>query len=216
MRQARPIFALTLGLLIGLGAQTASAQWPGRPLYPRIRLIADDQGKANKGGTPRNNLVDPSVKPKAQQPNLRGLAGLPPKWVENLREMSPEEQEQFMQNNQQFQNLPPQRQEQIRKNLQNWNRLPPVQRDALRDRAAVLEKLTPQQRVYVRNVLLPEWQQMPQDRKQAINIRLRKLQGMTPSERQAFLDDPRFMQGLSPSEQSVLRDLNSLRNPANP
>ena len=33
------------------------------------------------------------------------------------------------------------------------------------------------------------------------------------NERQAALNDPKFTQGLSPDEQSMLRDLNSLRNP---
>jgi hypothetical protein len=217
LRRRSIIFVLALGFATGLWEQPASAQWGGRPFYSRIRLVAD-QGKGAKPAPPRNNLLNPRVSPgiPKAQPNLRGLAGLPPKWVENLQDMSPEEQERFMRNNQQFQSLFPQRQAQIRNNLQNWNRLSPVQRDAIRDREALLEKLTPQQRVYIRNVLLPEWQQMPQDRKQLINGRLRVLQGMNPSERQAALDDPRFMQGLSPSEQSVLRDLNSMRNPANP
>lgn len=215
MRQYRLILVLALGLATGLGEQPASAQGRGRLFYPRIRLIAD-QGKGAKAAPPRGNFLDPRVNPRAQQPNLRGLAGLPPKWVENLRDMSPEEQERFMQNNQQFQSLAPQRQAQIRNNLQNWNRLPPGQRDAIRDREALLERLTPQQRVYIRNVLLPEWQQMAQDRKQLINGRLRVLQGMTPAARQAALDDPRFMQGLSSDEQSVLRDLDSMRNPAGP
>jgi hypothetical protein len=218
LRRHRLILALAFGLATGLWEQPASAQRRGQPFYPRIRLIAD-QGKGAKPAAPRNNLVNPKVNPggpKAQQPNLRGLAGLPPKWVENLQDMSPEEQERFMRNNQQFQSLAPQRQAQIRNNVQNWNRLSPVQRDAIRDREALLEKLTPQQRVYIRNVLLPEWQQMPQDRKQLINGRLRVLQGMNPEQRQAALDDSRFMQGLSPSEQSVLRDLNSMRNPGSP
>ncbi|MGH9725063.1 MAG: hypothetical protein ACRD41_08360, partial [Candidatus Acidiferrales bacterium] len=47
------------------------------------------------------------------QGNGRGLAGLPPKWVDNLRNMSPEEQARFMRNNQRFQSLPPERQAQV-------------------------------------------------------------------------------------------------------
>jgi hypothetical protein len=36
---------------------------------------------------------------------------------------------------------------------------------------------------------------------------------MNPDQRAAALNDPRFMQGLSPDEQSVLRGLDSVRNP---
>jgi hypothetical protein len=127
--------------------------------------------------------------------------------------MSPEEQERFLQNNRAFQNLAPQRQAQVRKNLENWNKLSPTEQDAIRDREQILERMTPEQRLYVRDTLLPRWQQMPQDRRQLINGRLHILQTMGPGAQQAALADPKFMQGLSPDEQSMLRDLNSLRNP---
>jgi len=74
--------------------------------------------------------------------------------------------------------------------------------------------MTPEQRQYLRNTLLPKWQEMPQERRQAINGRLRILQTMGSVAQQAALADPKFTQGLSPDEQSMLRDLNSFRNPA--
>jgi hypothetical protein len=36
---------------------------------------------------------------------------------------------------------------------------------------------------------------------------------MGPGAQQAALADPKFLRGLSPDEQSMLRDLNSFRNP---
>lgn len=163
---------------------------------------------------PRANAATQGAnRPGGGQGNGRGMAGLPPKWVENLRNMSPEEQERFMRNNQRFQSLPPERQAQVRQNLQKWNRLSPTERNAIRDRERVWEQMSPQQREHVKDDLLPKWQQMPPDRKQLLMGRLHTLQGMTPADRQAALNDPKFMEGLNPDEQGVLRDLNSLRNP---
>ncbi|MGH9757757.1 MAG: DUF3106 domain-containing protein [Candidatus Acidiferrales bacterium] len=163
---------------------------------------------------PRANAAAQGAnRPGAGQGNGRGMAGLPPKWVENLRNMSPEEQDRFMRNNQRFQSLPPERQAQVRRNLQKWNRLSPTERDAIRDRERVWEQMSPQQREHVKDDLLPKWQQMPPDRKQLLMGRLHTLQGMNPADRQAALNDPKFMEGLNPDEQGVLRDLNSLRNP---
>ncbi|MGD0962281.1 MAG: DUF3106 domain-containing protein [Candidatus Acidiferrales bacterium] len=214
MKHRRLIVAAVIGLAIGAGPapQRASAQrfprvparyWPvAQKETPHARNDFDGESKPNNsGGAVRG------------QPNLRGLAGLPPRWVENLREMPPEQQERFMQNNRVFQNLPPERQTQIRKNLENWNRLSPDERQEIRQRAQILERMTPQQRQYLRNTLLPRWQEMPQERRQAINGRLRILQTMGPGAQQAALADPKFMQGLSQDEQSMLRDLNSFRNP---
>jgi hypothetical protein len=147
------------------------------------------------------------------QPNLRAMDGLPPKWVENMRGMPPEEQERFMQNDARFKNLPPARQAQIRNNLQKWNSLSPEQQTEVQRREEALERMTPEQRQYFTQVVGPKYQALPQDRKQAINRHLAMLQQMSPATQQAALTDPRFMDGLSPDEQGMLRDLNSLRNP---
>jgi hypothetical protein len=195
---------------MALPGHSAGAQMRTRP-----RLWYADQ---KERATPRNDF---HPQPKGNnggavqgQPNVRAMAGLPPRWIENLREMPPEEQDRFLRNNRLFQNMAPERQAQIRKNLENWNKLSPEQRNQIRERAEIIEKMTPQQRQYVRNTLLPKWQAMPPERRQVINGRLRILQTMGPGAQQAALADPKFMQGLSPDEQSMLRDLNSFRNPA--
>ena len=210
MRHGRLILALSLALLAAFAARDAVAQgfWEQPPRLrmmqgPGRRLRPNEAPDANNGEGPQGQGAG------------RGMAGLPPKWVEGLRDMSPEEQERFLGNNRRFQNLPPERQVQIRNNLQKWNQLSPTERDAIRDREYMWEHMSPEQRQYVQGVLLPRWQQMPLERRQLINGRLHTLQSMTPAEREAALDDPRFMQGLSPDEQSMLRDLNSLRNPPN-
>ncbi len=211
MRYGRLVFAISLALLAAFAARDAMAQrrWSEPP--PRLRMI---QGQGQKF-RPNGPLNGNNPGGAGEQGLGRGMAGLPPKWVENLRDMSPEEQERFLDNNRQFQNLPPERQAQIRTNLQKWNQLSPTERNAIRDREYMWEHMSPEQRQYVQNVLLPRWQQMPPERRQLINGRLHTLQGMTPAEREAALDDPRFMQGLSPDEQSMVRDLNSLRNTPN-
>jgi len=200
------LFAVGVAIVAGVAVKPAAAQLR---TFPRLRYVDEKQKPA-----PRNEFQPRPNGALRNQPNLRAMAGLPPRWIENLREMSPEDQERFLQNNRLFQNLAPERQAQVRKNLENWNKLTPEQRDALRERAEVLERMTPAQRIYLRNTLLPKWQAMPPDRRQAINGRLRILQTMGPSAQQAALNDSKFMQGLSPDEQSMVRDLNSLRNPA--
>jgi hypothetical protein len=200
--------ALGLGVSMGLASHGASAQMR---TFPRLRY-ADQKERAN----PRNEF-NPEPKNNGGalkgQANLRAMAGLPPRWIENLREMPPAEQERFLRNNRLFQNMVPERQAQIRKNLENWNKLSPEQRNQIRERAEIIERMTPQQRQYVRNTLLPKWQGMAPERRQLINGRLRILQSMGPGAQQAALADPKFMQGLSPDEQAMLRDLNSFRNP---
>ena len=119
-----------------------------------------------------------------------------------------------MQNNRLFQNLPPDRQAQIRKNLENWNSLTPAQRDAIRERAEILERMTPAaEAISARRHCCPNGRRCHRSGGRRSTARLRVLQTMGPAAQQAALADPKFMQGLNPDEQSMLRDLNSFRNP---
>ena len=209
-------FALLFAFLLALTAEPVLAQGHG-PAGPRDGRRAQAPGPALNSQKPASSQKNEGAKPgtegKKPQGNGRGLAGLPPRWVDRLRDMSPEEQERFMRNNQRFQNLPPQRQAQIRRNLQMWNRLSPTERNAIRDRERIWEQMSPEQRQYVRNVLVPKWQAMPPERRQVINGRLHVLQGMTTQQAADAMKDPQFLRGLSPEEQSMLRDVYSLRNP---
>jgi len=195
-------FGSLAALFVGLWAQTVSAQngerlreWRARQ---QARREAAAAARANGG---------------AAKPNERGMEGLPGRWVQRLQDMPPEQQQQFLENNEQFKQLPAWRQEQIRQNLEKWNHLAPEQQDEIRERERILENLPPERREYIRNTLLPKWQAMPLDRRQAITRHLAMLRNMSPATQQAALNDPKFLQGLSPDEQSMLRELNSLRNP---
>lgn len=146
-------------------------------------------------------------------PRKQGEASgnIPSDWAGRLRQMSPEEQDRFLRNNERFQNLPPQQQAQIRERLRSWNGMNPNEREALRDRQRIWEQLSPQQRDYVRRDLLPKWQQMPEERRQVLLSRMRVLGSTNPADRAAKLNDPNFMRGLSPDEQDMLRNLSALR-----
>lgn len=207
------VFLLALSARPALGQGHRPAGFEGGRRAQASRPAQNSQRTANRQ---KNEGAKSGAEVKKPQGNGRGLAGLPPKWVDRLRDLSPEEQERFMRNNQRFQNLPPQRQSQIRKNLQMWNRLSPTERNAIRDRERIWEQMSPEQRQYVRNVLVPKWQSMPPERRQLINGRLHVLQGMTTQQAADAMKDPQFLRGLSPDEQSMLRDVYSLRNPPLP
>src|SRR5689334_1446844 len=101
------------------------------------RLRAAIQKRRQAAAAAQGQALKPNAKPEPKAaPNLRGMEGLPPKWVENLRDMPPAEQEHFMQNDERFKNLPPQRREQIRQNLQKWNSLTAEQQQTARNNAA--------------------------------------------------------------------------------
>ena len=189
---------LTLALAL---APPASAQ--RRPPAPRAQAARPPAGPA-----PRQQK---RIQRQENKPGVRGALGLPTRWDDKLRQMSPEEQEHFMNNNRKFQSLPPQQQERIRRRMENWNRLSPEQQDAMRNRAQIFNRLSPDERQEVVSDIAPRWKALPQDRKELLTGRMRVLRGMTPSERQQALQDPQFMRGLDDNEQDLLRKLTNLR-----
>ncbi|MGH9593567.1 MAG: DUF3106 domain-containing protein [Bryobacteraceae bacterium] len=127
--------------------------------------------------------------------------------MERLRDMPPERQEKFLENNQRFQNLPPQQQGLIRRRLQAWNALSPQQQQEFRERQRVWEQMTPQQQQEVRQNLLPRWEHLPPPRRQAILQRLHSLRDLSEPERQAKLNDPAFVDGLNGEDRETLAQL---------
>jgi hypothetical protein len=204
----------------GANGQAANAAHAPNTYRPPLNGNAA-QAASRPGQTPaENTLHSPGNSAPAAAHAQNGAdpnsTKLPGQWTQKLGQMSPQQQDHFLQNNERFKSMPPEKQQQIRQNLQNYNRLSPTERMAMKDRQATWEKMSPEQRGYVQKTLLPKWQQMSPDRKQVVTDRLHTLQGMTPEDRQKSLSDPQFMRGLNPDEQSVLRGLDQVRNPSNP
>jgi hypothetical protein len=137
--------------------------------------------------------------------------GMPPKWIERLQEMSPQEQERFLENNRRFQSMTPQRQAQIRERLRLWNSLSPQQQEAMRQRTQIWEKMSPEERRDVQQVILPQWRSLPPFRKQVLIQKLQQLQPLDDASRRKRLNNPDFVQGLSPDEQNLLREMSKLK-----
>jgi hypothetical protein len=211
MRFRFPQFARVLGILLMVGcvSQPVLAQ-RGKQGQKKVPPMAQNMNP-NPGKAP--NAGNPSAQPgkNAQGNEGRNLMGLPPKWVDRLQSMPPQEQERFMQNNERFKSLPPDRQEQIRRQLGNWNRMTPQQQEDFRRREQALEQMTPEQRRYFIQELGPRFKQLPMERRQAIRRRLNVLSGLSEAQREARLNDPNFLRGLSPDDQKMLRDLSKLR-----
>ena len=239
MRLGRFILVLAFASAMALAAQPASAQQRIRAARPATgqgfrqgtQPRPGNAGKPARGSgaganKPTGNGTGASAaggasggkvaRPPNQElfkPNPNVVRNLPSGTQQRLRDMSPQEQEHFLQNNQRFQSLPPERQAQIRRNLERWNNLSPAEKDRLSHVEQSWERMTPEHRQLYQSQILPKWEQMSPDRRQLINGRLHTLQGMTPAQRDAAMNDPRFMQGLTTDEQGVLRNLNSLRGP---
>jgi len=128
-------------------------------------------------------------------------------WVDRMRDLSPQQRENVLQNSRAFQNLSPEQQGKIRQQFKQWDGWTPQQRADQRTKEETWRQMTPQQRDHIKNDVLPKWRQMPWDRQQAMRQKLGVLQNMPESARNQRLNDPNFTRGMSDDERSMLKDL---------
>lgn len=133
----------------------------------------------------------------------------PPGFLDQFRDLPPDQQEKVLQNDARFQSLPAERQQQIRENLQRWNNATPAQRQIMREREQIVQSLSPEQRDQLRQVF-PRWRQLPPDRRQALMQSFIKLRDLPPDQREKFLASPEIQQRFSPEERGILGDLGNL------
>ena len=159
----------------------------------------------NRGaeGTGRNGSSAGYVPTPRQQ---LGVGAARP-WVDQMRDLSPQQRERMLQNSRAFQNLSPDKQAKIRQQFSQWDRMSPQQQTTLRENEATWRRLTPDQRDHIRNDVLPRMRQIPWERQQIINQKLGILKNMPESARNQRLNDPNFTRGLSDEEKSTLHDL---------
>jgi len=208
---------VTLALLAGLLAEPSFAQRGRGQRQQNKRPAAEKAPQPQQQVTPpagqQQGAGNTQAPGKAFMPGRGPGAGggMPPQWLDRLHQMSPRDQERFMNNNQRFRNLPPERQAEIRERLRRWNAMTPEQRNRIRQIEENWRRLSLEDQLRVRQELMPKLQELPPQRRQGIMRRLGALHGMTDEERATRLNDPAFMQGLSADEQHLLRELARLR-----
>ena len=184
--------------------QEAKQQQTTQPQSPaQTPPAGQPQGAGGQSG-PGKNFVPGGAR-------RAGGPAVPPQFMERLRQMTPADQERFLNNHARFNNLPPERQEQIRQNLRHWNSLTPDQQREMRDREDRWGRMSPEQQRHIREEILPKWKNLDPARRQPIMRRLRALRGMTDEEREARLKDEAFLSGLSTEDREMLRELARLR-----
>jgi hypothetical protein len=176
---------------------------------PAWALPAQAHQRGQRGRPPQMRAMKPPARgPVGGHPNNPGM---PPKWMQRLQQMPPDQQQRFLENNHRFQSLPPQEQALVRDRLKLWNTLTPQQRAALMQREQIWQRMTPDQRREVTQVILPEWRQLPPQRHQVLIQKLQQLQGLSDSDRKKQLKDPAFTQDLSPEDRNLLEEMSKLK-----
>ena len=137
---------------------------------------------------------------KGAQPNQMG------QWLQNHKDLPPDQQEKLLESDPNFKKLTPERQQELRERLRKFNNLPAQQRERALNRMQYMASLSPAQRQQIREAG-KELQGLPQDRQVMVHKALRHLRQMDPQERQQVMDSDRFKSTFSDQERGIISKL---------
>jgi hypothetical protein len=186
------------------------AQNQSRPSATKIAPARPNNLPPNNRPYNYNNRPNTPYQPNGgarMSPRQQIGVGSPRPFVDQMRELTPQQRDRVLQNSRTFQNLAPEQQNRIRNQFNQWDRMNPSQRADLRAKEQTWRNLTPEQRDRIKNDVLPQWRQIPWQRQQVIQQKLGVLQNMPEFARNQRLADPNFTRGMDDSDKAMLHDL---------
>lgn len=143
----------------------------------------------------------------ADQPPSRPHLG---QWLEQHRDMSPQEQERALHNEPGFNRLPTAQQKKLLLRLQQLNAMPPQQRQRTLDRIEALERLSPQERNKIRNVI-QEVGKLPPEKRSMMRQAFHTLIPLPQEQRENILNSPEYKSQFSDHQRQLLEVLLSMQ-----
>jgi CRISPR/Cas system-associated endoribonuclease Cas2 len=173
--------------------------------------------QANAGKVPVSHWQSPAPAQKNSN-NSKPAAGPTRKmgeWLQNHKDLPPDQQQKLLENDPAFKKLSPQRQAELRDRLKKFNSLTPQQRERAMQRMAFMAKLTPEQRQKLRDAN-QQLQGLPQERRVMVHTALRHLRQMDPQQQQQTLQSDHFRSTFSDQEQKIIGELTVINPPESP
>ena len=172
---------------------TPSEQPPATSQEPAQKEPGKERGFGRRGG-------------------YRGRGAHAGDWLRKYQNVPPDQQEQALANDPEFQKLSPERQGKLRQRLREFNAMTPEQRQRVLDRMGTFDRLTPEQQQRAR-ALFARFRNLPEPRRRMMKRALRNLREMEPEQRGQVLGSEKFRSMFSADEMEVLKGMSELAPP---
>ena len=129
-----------------------------------------------------------------------------PQWMQQHGNLNTQQQQQALQRESGFHQLPPETQQRMLNRLDHLNSMSPEQRSRVLQRSEQMERLDPQQRSQVRGAM-GQLGALPQDRRALVSRSFRALRVLPPQQQNQMLNSPEYHQQFSDEERGTLGNL---------
>jgi hypothetical protein len=146
--------------------------------------------------------------PAMVEPNpagSRGPKGHLGQWMAQHSNLAPAQQQQALEREPGFRQLPAQQQQHMRERLSQLDAMPPLERQRMIARNEAMERLSPDQRTQVRGAM-SQLGSLPQDQRRMVARSFRELRQLPPDQRYAAMNSARYGY-LNPTQRATLNNL---------
>lgn len=159
---------------------------------------------------PRQNGPAASQQGSSRSPNAPERAGIRgehlAQWMDQHRDLTPQQQQQALQHESGFRDLPPQTQQRMMDRLAQLDAMTPAQRQRRLSHIEAMEKLNPTQRAEVR-AAMSQLGALPQEQRRSVAQTFRALRDLPAEQRVQAYASGRYGPPLSDTQRTVLFNL---------
>jgi hypothetical protein len=187
-----------------------------RAQAPIERRTAPPAGGVHAPSPNAQNRIDNQRPPVANErrempmmsANNRGVRGGEhlSEWMSQHSNLNPVQQQQALEREPGFHELPVKTQQRLRDQLMQLNNMPPQQRARWMARTEAMERLTPDQRAQVRGAM-QQLASLPPEQRGPVQRSFRQLRELPPEQREAAMNSERYRGQLNPMQQATLNNL---------
>lgn len=206
--QIRGVLACA-GIIVALMAVPVLAQKHGQDSRPPAPPRNESHTQSRPETRPQASQQRPQFQPSPRDNARENRRYEPPaqghhsgQWLNQHRDMTPDQQRRALANDPQFRHLSPERQQRLEQRLQRFDSMPPERQQQVLRRMETWEHLTPQQKQDF-NGVRTQFNGLAPDRRQAVRNAIESLRAMPPAAREREIDSGRFSQ-FSPQERQIL------------
>ncbi|MCU1286547.1 MAG: hypothetical protein JWO13_2897 [Acidobacteriales bacterium] len=141
-----------------------------------------------------------------------GRSAAPPagQWLRRYHNLPPQQQQNLLSNDPQFQKLPPTRQEQLRGQLKEFNSRSPEQQQRMLDRMAKFENMSDEQKQQLEK-LHQRMHEIPEGRRAVVRREFQLLQQLTPDQRQRVMSSDSYHTTFSDGEREIIKGMTDIQ-----
>jgi hypothetical protein len=202
-----PVGTLAVAVLLVSGAAAQKSASPSSPPASQTNAAPAKAGESQDPSAIDKRFGRFTLRRRGEAKSSAPAAG---QWLRRYHNLPPQEQQNLLSSDPQFQKLPPTRQEQLRDQLKEFNSRPPDQQQRMLDRMAKFDNMSDEQKQQLEK-LHQRMHEIPEGRRGVVRREFQLLQQLTPEQRQRVMSSDSYRTTFSDNEREIIKGMTDIQ-----